>query len=97
MFSQSNQIFEAMIYWYDQKHEDLKQSRGKQQKYSKNIGNKLINTTSVNTYTESITNTTTPPQFISEDYADTRIQATFAWSDQIFEKKHGELNELRRK
>ena len=49
----------------------------------------MINPTSVNQYIEAPTNTTTPPAFASVYYFDTKIQATFAWYDQIFEKQQG--------
>ena len=81
IFYQYDQRFKAMIDLSDQKYEELKHSRGKQYKQSKNIGHKLVNLISENPYTESLIITTTPPQFISEDYFDTKIQATFAWSD----------------
>ena len=67
----------------------------KQYEESKNIGNELVNLKSETTYTEASNITTSPPQFLSEDYFDTKLQAMFNQSDQIFEKQHEEFNLLR--
>ena len=60
----------------------------KQYEESKNIGNELVNLKSETTYTEASNITTSPLQFLSEDYFDIKLQAMFNQSDQIFEKQH---------